>query len=110
MKVKCYAIFDNSGNEVLSEYANPSQKNFLSFELSNAVRRLKRSQRIEFEHTSNGVWYCKQSETSISAFIQLDEPTFSYYPQRQPPSQSHPPSSPRGFSWKQVEELPKKFA
>lgn len=63
MKVKCYAIYEN-GNEVVSEYANPSQKNFLSFELSNAARKIKRTDRIEFEHTSNGVWYYKHSDKS----------------------------------------------
>lgn len=30
MKVKCYALYENN-QEVLSEYANPSQKNFLSY-------------------------------------------------------------------------------
>lgn len=63
MKIKCYAIYQN-GNEEISEYANPSQKNFLSFELSNVVRKFKKADRIEFEHTSNGVWYCKHSERS----------------------------------------------
>jgi hypothetical protein len=61
MKVKCYAIYEN-GKEVVSEYANPSQKNFFSFEITNALHKFKRgSDRIEFEHTSNGVWYCKNS-------------------------------------------------
>lgn len=77
MKVKCYAIYENI-NEVLSEYANPSQKNFLSFELTNVLRKFKRTDRIEFEHTSNGVWYCRLSAKSNPRWIQLDEPIWCY--------------------------------
>lgn len=73
MKVKCYAIFEKT-NEVLSEYANPSQKNFLSFELTNVLGKLKRTDRIEFEHTSNGVWYCRLSTKSNYCWMQLDDP------------------------------------
>lgn len=82
MKVKCYAIYQN-GNEEISEYANPSQKNFLSFELTNAVRKFKKTERIELEHTSNGVWYCKHSERSRHAIIQQIAPTWPYCPHNQ---------------------------
>ena len=58
MKVKCYAIMAND-REVMSEYANLSQKNFLSFELTNITKKLKRTNRIDSEQTSNGIWYYK---------------------------------------------------
>jgi hypothetical protein len=45
IKVKCYAIFD-ADKEILSEYANHSQKNFLDFELRNVLRRLKKTGRV----------------------------------------------------------------
>lgn len=45
--------------EVMSEYANLSQKNFLSFELTNITKKLKRTNRIDSEQTSNGIWYYK---------------------------------------------------
>ncbi len=77
MKVKCYAIYDAT-NEVLAEYANPSQKNFLSFELNNALRKFKRTDRIEFEHTSNGVWYCRLSPHCTPSAMQPAVPISSY--------------------------------
>jgi hypothetical protein len=46
MKAKCYALF-NGDREWLSEYANVSQKNFLSFELLSVAKKAKRSDRIE---------------------------------------------------------------
>lgn len=46
MKAKCYALFSGE-REWLSEYANVSQKNFLSFELASVARKAKRADRIE---------------------------------------------------------------
>lgn len=60
MKVKCYALYDGN-KEILSEFANNSQRSFLDYELKDALKRSKKSGRIEFEHTSNGVWYTKVS-------------------------------------------------
>jgi len=41
MKVKCYIIMQGN-TEVLSEYANISQKNFLSFEINNVMKKFNR--------------------------------------------------------------------
>jgi hypothetical protein len=65
MKVKCYALYQGE-REVFAEYANISQKSFLVFETANVLKRIKYSNRIESEQTSNGVWYYKTSETSTS--------------------------------------------
>jgi hypothetical protein len=46
-------------------YTNPSQKDFLDYELKNSLKRLKKSQKIEFENTANGVWYCRQHRNKI---------------------------------------------
>lgn len=45
MKVKCYALYDGT-KEILSEFANNSQKSFLDFEMKNSLKRAKKSGRI----------------------------------------------------------------
>lgn len=47
MKIKCYALYDGN-KEIISEYANNSQRSFLDFELKEALKRSKKSGRIEF--------------------------------------------------------------
>lgn len=59
MKVKSYGLFE-SDKELILIYANPPQKDFLDYELKNSLKRLKKSTKIEFENTANGVWYCRQ--------------------------------------------------
>jgi hypothetical protein len=66
MKAKCYAIY-NGDQEIVSEYANASQKNFLSFELVNVIKKAKKTERVESERTSNGVWYFKTTDKSTPA-------------------------------------------
>ena len=60
MKVKCYGIFKGD-QEVLSEYANLSQKSFLSYEMGSAAKKTRSNVGIHAEQTSNGTWYIKQS-------------------------------------------------
>ena len=45
MKIKCYALYDGN-KEILSEYANNSQRSFLDYELKDALKRSKKSGRI----------------------------------------------------------------
>ena len=37
MKVKCYSVYEN-GIPVLTEYANPSQSEFLTYELKEVMK------------------------------------------------------------------------
>ena len=59
MKVKCYAIIEEE-KITISEFANPSQKSFLGYELQEQFRKMlvgTDGSKIGTEKTSNGVWY-----------------------------------------------------
>jgi hypothetical protein len=45
MKIKCYGIYENE-KELVSEYANISQKNFLSFEVAAVLKKGKNASRV----------------------------------------------------------------
>jgi hypothetical protein len=64
MKVKTYGLFEED-KQVVLVYANASQKEFLDYELKASLKRLRRSERIEFENTANGVWYSRQHRKLI---------------------------------------------
>lgn len=44
-KIKCYGLFEGD-KEIILVYSNPSQKDFLDYELKSSLKRFKKSQRI----------------------------------------------------------------
>lgn len=66
MYAKCFVVLNTTTNaDVVSEFVNPSQRDFLLHELKSIVNQMgnRSMNAISDVETSNGVWYYKYGNT-----------------------------------------------